>query len=114
MWKEQRTTGSRPGFRRHWGFGGAARSAKTSREKRACARSRGLVRISSPETGRLAQLVRARASHARGRGFDPLIAHVSYRIAPHRVAGFFVVHTPHSMMWTVTESVTKGRVSRAA
>ena len=25
--------------------------------------------------GRLAQLVRARASHARGRGFEPLIAH---------------------------------------
>jgi hypothetical protein len=27
--------------------------------------------------GRLAQLVRARASHARGRGFEPLIAHAS-------------------------------------
>src|SRR6185436_6462997 len=30
-----------------------------------------------PLHGRLAQLVRARASHARGRGFEPLIAHRS-------------------------------------
>ena len=33
------------------------------------------LNFGSRNTGRLAQLVRARASHARGRGFEPLIAH---------------------------------------
>jgi hypothetical protein len=37
--------------------------------------------MSSRLSGRLAQLVRARASHARGRGFEPLIAH---RLEPPR------------------------------
>src|SRR5262245_2347997 len=39
--------------------------------------------------GRLAQLVRARASHARGRGFEPLIAHLILA-APHQSAGFLL------------------------
>jgi hypothetical protein len=38
-------------------------------------------RLPLPKSGRLAQLVRARASHARGRGFKSLIAHASVRVA---------------------------------
>ena len=45
-----------------------------------------------PESGRLAQLVRARASHARGRGFEPLIAHEPNEKPRHQLRrwGFFI------------------------
>ena len=42
----------------------------------------GPIRLPLPKIGRLAQLVRARASHARGRGFKSLIAHGSQDSVP--------------------------------
>ena len=51
------------------------RALSTRRAASACLPGKGSVKSRSRTSGRLAQLVRARASHARGRGFEPLIAH---------------------------------------
>ena len=64
-----------------WGFApsilqGARGSARGREAPADLAGGWGLGYTCRP-SGRLAQLVRARASHARGRGFEPLIAHRS-------------------------------------
>ena len=65
------TTASRAGFCSRSGPRGRAGST----EPVPCPGRLHRLKSRSRRSGRLAQLVRARASHARGRGFDPLIAH---------------------------------------
>ena len=64
--------------------------------------------VSAPWPGRLAQLVRARASHARGRGFKSLIAHRLIR-KPRQVAAF---PCPSCQTWREVVSTSVSRLSK--